>query len=158
MRRAAKYSRVPTDERPASAARQAASTTRKWATKASTMAHSAFWLLLATFVCYHSDLIQVLQYDPRLDRVALTFAVLGLSVFWGAVLYMAVWIPLTVPVPIADLEKWCPRVVHSAAIAGGVAIVAGTKALWPVWGWVTLPMVSIITLATLFTPNLLPLP
>lgn len=120
--------------------------------------HLALWIAASVFVVVFSDLWRVLREDSRIDRLSLGLALVSLIYCSGCVLYLAVYIRVHAPPNAEDYEKLCPKTVRSGALAGVVLFLAAVKALWPVWGWVSLVMVAVLLMTALFIPAALPVP
>merc|ERR1712080_768536 len=113
-----------------------------------------FWVGGAGFILYYSELPTVLRGDPRINRFFLRLTMLSLTGVFFGVLYMVVWVPLTVEFPVHDFNFYCPRLVQFTCASGLATYITFVITIWPVWGLVSIPMVSVFSIASLFAPTL----
>lgn len=120
------------------------------------MLHSLGWVAAAGLILYYTDLLNVIRFDTRVNQPFLALGFTALFALLMVVAYLAAWVPLTASRPVLDLSTYAPRVVPVGAVAGVSTFIFFTIALWPVWGWVTLPIMIILSFAACLGPNLLP--
>jgi len=122
----------------------------------SSLMHSIGWVAAAFAVIYFTDLLNVVRYDQRLNRSFLLMGFTSMGILLGVVGYLALWVPLRASRPILDLAQYAPRAVMGGAISGVATFVFFTIALWPIWSFITLPIMIILSFAACLGPNLLP--
>ena len=128
-------------------------------------------MIAAACVVYYGDMYRVVLHDSRVLRLYLRLAYVCMAGVFSGIFYMAAWvkkdapfsssncslltlflsqIPLTEKVPVDDFNIYSPKVVQGTVICSLTAFLLFNIALWPVWGWVTLPMVSCIGFVPFF--------
>jgi len=55
-----------------------------------------------------------------------------------------------------DVETYNPRIIHLGAFSGFLSFVTLLIAIWPVWGWLSFPMMFVLFLGFLNTAHFLP--
>jgi hypothetical protein len=90
------------------------------------------------------------------DRTFLLLAGLSGGVLLSVVGYLALWVPLTAPRPVVDLGAYAPTAAPVGAASAVATFVFLCVAFWPVWGFVSLPILIVLSFAACLGPNLIP--
>ena len=88
-----------------------------------------------------------------------TFLVLGFAamfVLLMVIAYLAIWVPLTAKRPVIDLSTYSPMAAPIGASAGVATFFFFLIALWPIWSWITIPIMIVLAFAACLGPNLIP--
>lgn len=120
------------------------------------IAHSIGWVLAAIGIGFYTDMWNVIRYDYRVNHSFLVLGFLSMFVLMLVIAYLALWVPMTATRPITDLGAYAPTAAPVGAIAGVATFVFFTIALWPIWQWITIPIMIVFAFAACLGPNLLP--
>lgn len=108
------------------------------------------WIASAVFIVYygdsHSNLIYLLLHDDRIRRIPFYLGMLGVSLNVGFFLYtsMLVW---GVRYSGEKLELSTAAALPFVTILGLVSFCLFSYALWPIWSFLTLPLVFTLFMA-----------
>jgi len=119
------------------------------------------WLLGALFVCYlgdgHRPLHVVLKHHAHIRTFWWNSFLALISGVMVLFMYASFWLPWTGKVsPGQDYEEVAPWV---SPVASGMTFIAGLcfqVAIWPVWGWLTVPLSVILGMGILMAVILIP--
>lgn len=89
------------------------------------------------------DFAGVVMYDHRVDRLWLKAGSVCMVVAGGCFLYCVVWLSLIRKVRSDRWEEYNPYVIPAATIAMVVGLILLCGALWPVWRFLTFPIVTL---------------
>ncbi|KAL2644479.1 hypothetical protein R1flu_012066 [Riccia fluitans] len=116
------------------------------------------WLSAAAFILYygdsHSSFFSVLTSNPRVIRRPFLVGVLCVGVNTVIFFYLAVWLR-HIKKKTEPWEYIAPGAIPTATILGVAAFFMFMFALWPVWGFFTLPLMVTLFMAFLDIPLLL---
>jgi len=125
------------------------------AQRANSILQSLGWLGAAAFIIYYSSMWRVITTDSRVNSFFLQVGFVSMAAQALIFLYATVFLPFRVG-RVDDYMVSCPRAVY-ASIANGLLIwIAFVIALWPIWGFFTPVMLTIIGFAAILSPNLVP--
>ena len=117
--------------------------------------HSLFWLGLAIASWYYAE-IYLAYSDPRLRPIP--FAI---SLFLGFVASCAFLYVFTDNFikgsPNQDYLEAYPNAIKILTFTGLLFWIILTVALFPLWGWKTIPVIFVNFMALILSPNLIPL-
>jgi hypothetical protein len=126
--------------------------------------HSIIWSIAACFILYYSNFFIVLFYDKRVRPLFLNIGILALTGLIMVISYLAFWLPFSISrntrngenTQIIDYYTYSPRIVMMGVISCIIIYITFTIALWPIWGWVTLIILFVLSMAACLAPNFLP--
>ena len=90
-----------------------------------------------------------------IGRLFLNISLLGIGVMVALSIYAAIVLPYVLRITI-DLEIYNPRAIHIGAFSGFTSFMCMTIAIWPVFGWLSFPMMFTLLLGFLNTGHFLP--
>eukprot|EP00823_Brevimastigomonas_motovehiculus_P009082 TRINITY_DN8763_c0_g1_i1.p1 TRINITY_DN8763_c0_g1~~TRINITY_DN8763_c0_g1_i1.p1 ORF type:complete len:175 (+),score=29.00 TRINITY_DN8763_c0_g1_i1:112-636(+) len=165
------YSAVPTDEEAAQARdvqesvhepdftgdSNSSSTTRKAVVdKVNAYIQSICWIAAAVFVVYYADIWRVIKTDSRVNRIFFNGGIFCLTEMLGIFVYAMLWIPFVDKQKVVDYQIYCPRAVYAFLIGSLASFLCFLIALWPVWRFVTIIILTVLYMASVFIPNFFP--
>ncbi|KAG9459665.1 hypothetical protein H6P81_004173 [Aristolochia fimbriata] len=116
------------------------------------------WMASAVFIIYlgdrHSNLMHVLWLDDRIRRLPLYFGFVGIFLNIGIVIYTTL---VTRDIKKVD-EKWIPispSLAPFVALVGFLSFFMFSFALWPIWSFLTLPLLVSLFMAFMVTSQYL---
>lgn len=108
------------------------------------------WLASAVFIIYcgdlHSNFFTLLLRDERIKRTALNLGLLCVACNIGIFLYLSFWVKDMVKVD----DRWdilAPAAIPTATVIGLLAFFLFCLALWPIWSFLTLPLLLTLFMA-----------
>lgn len=108
------------------------------------------WIASAAFIVYYGDfrcnLFVLLISDPRIRRAPLILGLAGIVIDLGIFLYVAVRLRNSKRIE-ERLEIIAPGAIPPAAMIGLSAFILLSFALWPIWKFLTLPMLFTLFMA-----------
>jgi hypothetical protein len=119
--------------------------------------HGALWVAGAVLTLYLTRVWSVALHDERVARGWLDLGLGGLGVDVACLLYLTVYLPYVARVHLS-WDVYCPNVIPLATAAGVVAALGFTVGLWPVYGLLTVPILSVLFMGALMSTHFLPLP
>eukprot|EP00622_Pseudochattonella_farcimen_P004096 FR739412.1.p1 GENE.FR739412.1~~FR739412.1.p1 ORF type:complete len:159 (+),score=18.25 FR739412.1:153-629(+) len=149
-----RYRRVATSEDPAVAEERKR---RRDAAvdQISTKIQAAFWVGLAGFVMYLTDLPKTVFENPDIDRLYLNISIICLVINTCLTAYLIVWLPHVLKITLT-YEVYCPRVIPTMTVVGILFFFTTLKALWPVYGFLT-PLIQLVMfMGFLFSTHFIP--
>lgn len=117
--------------------------------------HTILWMVAGMMVFNYTDFLNVLMYDGRIKeglfQIGASLMAVNIAVGAYLVIYMSY---------IRGKRDWA-RYTHKALIpvatvCGLIGMVLCTVALWPVWGFLTIPIVFTLFMGVLMLATLLP--
>ncbi|XP_041370561.1 transmembrane protein 128-like [Gigantopelta aegis] len=102
------------------------------------------WLLAAMAVFHFTDFVLVLRYDPRIDRLWFNIGAILIAINLSIAFFLVVWLTFIKKISSDNWERMYPAAIPIASAAflgGGICLMVG---LWPVWGFLTPPILFII--------------
>ncbi|CAE7848993.1 TMEM128 [Symbiodinium sp. KB8] len=149
------YEPVPTSEAASAEGRRRRRQRRETIEAISNKIHALLWVIGAGLVLFLTDFFTVLFTDERVSWFWLDLALLCSGVFIAAGVYLTVYLPLIAQVH-APWEVYCPNVIPVATAAGVVAFISYAAALWPVFAFLTLPILGILFVGFLMLMQFIP--
>jgi hypothetical protein len=119
--------------------------------------HALFWVVLSIFVAYKTEVVKVVLYSNKINRIALNLAVLAFSANFAIMMYLMIWIPVVKKSRI-PIEISCPRLIPTATILGVLALLFYMIAFWPIWGILSPLIVLILFMGLMFLSHFIPWP
>ncbi|KAG0596621.1 hypothetical protein M758_UG270100 [Ceratodon purpureus] len=123
------------------------------------MAENLLWLTAAVFAIYYGDsrhhLFHVLLYDPRIRWFPFQLGLLCLATNAVIFAYLAVYLRHILKAE----DKWeliAPAAVPTATLVGLTSSLLFSIALWPIWGFLTLPLLFTLFMAFVVISPYLP--
>lgn len=118
------------------------------------------WIASAVFIIYYGDfrsnLLVLLLGDPRIRRTPFNLGLACVLMDLGIFLYLAFRLRFSQKVE-ERLEISVPGAIPAATMIGLAAFVLFSFALWPIWNFLTLPMLFTLFMAfVVVSPYLLP--
>eukprot|EP00050_Salpingoeca_kvevrii_P020999 m.105085 g.105085 ORF g.105085 m.105085 type:complete len:357 (+) comp9130_c0_seq2:1015-2085(+) len=107
------------------------------------------WILASVWVVHTFDVVDAVLYDTRINR---TWMKAGLALMAGAfaiALYCLVWLATIRKVP--DYERHAPWAVPASSVLGILGWIVLTITVWPLWGFLTLLVVPVVSMGALLT-------
>lgn len=108
------------------------------------------WLASAVFIIYcgdlHSNFLTLLLRDERIKRTALNLGLLCVACNIGIFLYLSFWVKDMAKVD----DRWeilSPAAIPTATVIGLLAFFLFCLALWPIWSFLTLPLLFTLFMA-----------
>jgi len=130
---------------------------RKVSRRRESLIHSATWVILACIIIYYSQLYTVIIEDTRIHWFPLYVAILSSCIIGAILIYLSYIVPRQLKVSfIVDYESAAPRSIYSLIVLGTINYFCSIIALWPVYDFSAILIVSIVGLAIIMTPNLFP--
>mmetsp|Transcript_24758 Transcript_24758/g.55768 ORF Transcript_24758/g.55768 Transcript_24758/m.55768 type:complete len:170 (+) Transcript_24758:145-654(+) len=130
----------------------------------SSKVQALFWVAGSIAAIYFTDLIRVLFEDKRINRLFLNVAIVCLAVNTVIMIYLTAWVPyqerllsrkLGKPKKL-DWEVYCPRMIPTMTAFALVFFIAMTKAMWPVFGFLTPLILLLLFMGFVFTTHFIP--
>lgn len=122
-------------------------------------AENLLWLAAAVFAIYYGDsrhhLFHVLFYDTRIRRFPFQLGLLGLAINTAIFTYLAIWLRHILKTE----DKWeliAPAAIPTATLVGLTSFLLFSIALWPIWGFLTLPLLFTLFMALVVISPYLP--
>ena len=118
-------------------------------------AHTIFWMIAAMIVFNYTDFANVLVNDARVKVNLLTAGcgMIAINLSIGA--YLVIYLSY-----IRGKRDWTvhahPALIPVATLFGCIGMVISTIALWPVWGFLTLPILFTLFMGIIMLASLLP--
>lgn len=117
------------------------------------------WLASAVFIIYCGDLrsnfFTLLLRDERIKRTALNLGLLCVACNIGIFLYLSFWVKDMAKVD----DRWdilAPAAIPTATVIGLLAFFLFCLALWPIWSFLTLPLLFTLFMAFLVISPYIP--
>lgn len=130
---------------------------RKLSRRRESLMHSAGWVIFACIIIYYSQLVTVILEDTRVRWIPLYLTIFSSSVIGCILIYLSYIVPRQLRVSfIVDYETAAPRSIYSLIGLGTINYFSTIIALWPVYEFSSILIVSVIGLAVIMTPNLFP--
>ncbi|GAM21655.1 hypothetical protein SAMD00019534_048300 [Acytostelium subglobosum LB1] len=104
------------------------------------------WIGIGLALAYYTDALNVLLYNPLIDRMYLSIAILFLVTFFAFYFYVA-YICGGRHHNSNDWEKLFPKSIKTATVAIVLFTITFMLACWPVWRWFTPVYMLIYTIA-----------
>lgn len=124
-----------------------------------TLAENILWLAAALFILVYgdsrTDFLTLIFTDPRIRRLPFNLALACLVVNTGIFLYLAIWLRHVFKNS-ANWDVVAPHAIPTATIVGVVATFLFSLALWPVWSFLTLPLLFTLFMAFVIVASYLP--
>lgn len=117
--------------------------------------HSFFWIGLAAATWYYTDLIHI-HSDPRVRSMSLASALLAGLIACCAFLYVFID-NYRRGSPNHDYFEEYPKSITVLTFVGLLFWVLLTIALFPVWGWKTIPLIFVNFMGFIMSISILPL-
>ena len=100
------------------------------------------WLVVSLVVFHFTDFHKVLYYDPRINRFWFNIGAGLFSVTLSVALFLIVWQSFIKKKNPDNWEKDHPAAIPVATASFIIGFFCVTKGLWPVWGFLTLPILA----------------
>ncbi|CAE6111630.1 unnamed protein product [Arabidopsis lyrata] len=113
---------------------------------------NVLWIASAVFIVYfgdrHSNMIHILLHDARIKRMPLYFGMLGIAVNIIIIIYesMLSWSMRRFD---EKWELWSISALPFITLLGLISFGLLSFALWPIWGFLTLPLLFTLFMACL---------
>ena len=101
-------------------------------------------------------MIEIVQYDTRINRTAYYLALTSTFINFSLFTYLILIIPCLVEYEINDYMAYCPKVIYSILFNSLFLYVVCNITIWPIWGSLSLIMSAVIFIAFMVCPNLIP--
>ena len=117
--------------------------------------HTIFWMIAAALVFNYTDFANVLVNDSRIktDLLKVGSGMIAVNLSVGA--YLVVYMSY-----IRGKKDWSahahPALIPVATLFGCIGMVISTIALWPVWGFLTLPILFTLFMGIVMLASLMP--
>ncbi|XP_046576893.1 transmembrane protein 128-like [Haliotis rubra] len=101
---------------------------------------NVLWLVAGVAVFYFSDVVMVIRYDPRVDRLWFNIGSVLMGINISIAMFLVVYLSQIKKISSDDWERHYPALIPIATAAfifGGISLTVG---LWPVWGLLTVPI------------------
>ncbi|XP_071090062.1 transmembrane protein 128-like [Haliotis cracherodii] len=98
------------------------------------------WLMAGVAVFYFSEIVLVIRYDPRVDRLWFNIGSVLMGINICIAMFLVVYLSYIKKISADDWERHYPALIPIATAAfifGGICLSVG---LWPVWGLLTVPI------------------
>jgi len=102
------------------------------------------WLLAAVAVTYYSNILNVIFYNPNIYR---GLAYVSLSLILSNVmigLYLIIWVTHVKKISVDCWNDFCPSLIPIATAAFVIGFVTLMISIWPVYSWLSGPILFII--------------
>eukprot|EP01083_Nonionella_stella_P074929 203412_1 len=129
---------------------------QKAASRISSLLHSSAWMCGAIFIWVYSKLWEVITTDVRVNRFWFSLGTGCLGFVLGAIGYMAFYLPFVSGVKTNDFFRYCPNVVKTTCFAMVVMWFSFVFALWTIYGFVSILIVSVTGMAAILSSNFIP--
>ncbi|BBN01534.1 hypothetical protein MPTK1_2g08160 [Marchantia polymorpha subsp. ruderalis] len=120
---------------------------------------NSLWLSAASYILYygdsHSNFFTVLTSNPRIVRRPFFVGLICVGINTLIFFYLAVWLR-HVKKKDDDWEEIAPGAIPTATILGVAAFLMFIFALWPVWGFLTIPLLVTLFMAFVIISPYLP--
>ena len=117
--------------------------------------HALLWVLAAAAVVIFTDVPRITFTDERISQVWLIIALCASGMAAACALYLTVYLPYIARV-YAAWEVYCPNVVPMATLSSLAAFLAFSIAIWPVYGLLTVPLLSVLCVGGLMAFHFVP--
>mmetsp|Transcript_23992 Transcript_23992/g.35212 ORF Transcript_23992/g.35212 Transcript_23992/m.35212 type:complete len:156 (+) Transcript_23992:50-517(+) len=125
--------------------------------RVSTKIHALFWVAAAVAVIIYTDFINVLLHSERVNRFSLNIAIALFFANVGIVIYLTLWLPLVQKVTVS-WDIYCPRMIPTATLLGVLCIIFSISAFWPIWGFLSPLVITMLVLGFVFSTHFIPWP
>jgi len=117
--------------------------------------HSIFWMVASIAVFYYTDFYMAVKLDPNVNWSYLYPGIgfIFISVFIG--MFCVIWCHYIKGV--SDYENLYPAAVPLATISFLAGMICCCAALWPIWGWLTIPILLTLFMGMMFATTILPI-
>lgn len=115
--------------------------------------HSAIWMIGAIAIVFHNDLIMSVYYDTRFHNIGCILTLIAGLI--AAISLVVLVFQINVNPRSLDEEKFS-SIVYVIIASGLATYISACIMLWPVYHVWSIPVVSVIGMAILLCPNLVP--
>ena len=122
----------------------------------STYVHSIFWIACALFVVKYSDLIRVIRLDDRIHLPMLYISLVCWCCVLSIVFFLSFWLPCCRKERVTDYNITHPEHIKATLFLTIVSFITFIIGIWPVWGWMSILMASLILMGLIMIPNFIP--
>eukprot|EP00270_Netrium_digitus_P019421 TRINITY_DN7652_c0_g1_i1.p1 TRINITY_DN7652_c0_g1~~TRINITY_DN7652_c0_g1_i1.p1 ORF type:complete len:203 (+),score=22.83 TRINITY_DN7652_c0_g1_i1:34-642(+) len=120
---------------------------------------SILWVLAAAAIYYYgdgkSDLVTAILYDFRVQKQQFFVACICALVNFCVYVYIVIW-RILICRDNRPVDLILPGSVASATILGFLAFLLFCSSLWPIWGFLIIPMMVVLFMALVVVSSLLP--
>ena len=102
-------------------------------------AHSVFWILAAVYVLYQTNFFYVAWTSAASSTFFLGSTCVLLGLFGALVVYGSFFLPTD-----EDVEVVSPSLLPMASAVGGLLFLSSLAAFWPIWGWLTPVIMTVL--------------
>ncbi|CAI2377392.1 unnamed protein product [Moneuplotes crassus] len=116
--------------------------------------HALIWVLVAAFVIYKTNFFRVIWEHPYRNIIFLDICVIGLTIYLVMVVYLTLFLPI-----FRGIENWeevYPNVIPFLSIVGVVTFFSSFLAFFPIWGFLTVPIILVIFMGYSMSLTFLP--
>lgn len=99
---------------------------------------NAFWVVVGGFTLYFSNFFHHLFRNPNINELFFEISVAGYTIVFGLMIFSSFIMPRISGK--TNIEDYNPRLVSVGAVVGLVSVISLIIAIWPVWGWYSLPI------------------
>jgi len=117
--------------------------------------HAFLWCVGAALTIYYTDFFRVLLENKNVDRFYFNIAVVAFGINTCITLYLAIWLPYVQKIDL-EWEVYCPRMIPTATIVGLICAFCSVMGLWPVWGFLTPLILTVVFVGALMSAHFLP--
>lgn len=97
-----------------------------------------FWVSVGGAVLFYSNFFHHLFRNPNINQVFFEISMAGYTAIVMLILYTSFVLPIFYGVK--SIEEYNPKLIPIGAVVGVVAVVSLLVAIWPVWGFTSLPI------------------
>ena len=107
-------------------------------------AQNVLWLIACVIVIYMSEIYTVLLYDQRIVKLWFNVGAFLIGLTIAIAMFLIVWISCIKKKTTDDWDKEYPSAVPVATFSFIVGSLCIMKSLWPVWGFITPVILSVL--------------
>ena len=117
--------------------------------------HAALWVIAAGAVCIFTQFPSTVLYDPAISSGWLWLCVVATGIALACGVYLLVYLPYIARISVS-WDVYCPNIIPIASISGFIAFIALTIAVWPVYGLLSVPVITIQAVGALMSFHFIP--
>ena len=104
--------------------------------------HALFWIVLAGFIIYKTNFFRVIWEHPMRNMFFLDIGIVLFTTYMIAIWYLTLYLPIVRG--IHDWEEKYPNIIPFLSLVGVGVFVSSFLAFFPIWGFLTIPIIVVI--------------
>ena len=127
---------------------------QKWVGRLSYLLERTYataWVMAAIFTIYYSNFFLQIWENEKIATLFLAIALVTFGIFFSMTIYAAFVMP-----NFDDAEVVAPRLIPTMTLIGFISYNSLMIAMWPVWGWYTIPILFIMFMGYLMAGSFMP--